>query len=120
MVDDGPGSSRLARSVIVSNHVVRTAGMVAAAGLVALANGGSALAQPGDSCSPGAVMRAQADMMNQMADYLAANSNADNTQPADPAAALRMAAAMRSIQADMASSCGLLMDQLPPGIPPGH
>jgi hypothetical protein len=105
----------------VPPRVVRTAGLVVAAGLVALANGGSALAQPGDSCDPATVMRAQADMMNQMADYLAANPNVGNTQtPADPAAALRMAAAMRSIQADVAASCGVSMDQLPPGVTPGH
>ena len=46
-------------------RVVRTAALVVAAGLVALANGGSALAQPpGDSCSPAAMMSAQADEMN--------------------------------------------------------
>jgi len=44
-------------------------------------------------------MRAQADMMNELADYLAAHPNVGNAQtPADQAAALRMVAAMRSAQ----------------------
>ena len=98
-------------------RVVRPTGLIVAAGLVALANSGSAVAQPGDSCDPAVVMRAQADMMNQMADYLAANPNVGDTQtPADQAAALRMVAAMRSMQADMAASCGML----PLGTTPGH
>src|ERR1700737_2332936 len=93
--------------------VVRTAALVVAAGLVALANGGSALAQPpGDSCSPAAMMSAQADEMNQLADYLRAHPNVDNTDnPADAADALQMVAAIRNIQAPMAASCGLSMDQ---------
>jgi hypothetical protein len=66
-------------------------------------------------------MRAPADMMNQLADYLAAHPNVGNTQtPADQAAALRMVAATRSAQADMAASCDLSMDQAPPGPTPGH
>ena len=45
-------------------RAVRTAGLVVAAGLMALANGGSATAQPpGVSCDPATMMRAQADQM---------------------------------------------------------
>jgi hypothetical protein len=97
--------------------MVRVAGLAVAAGLLALANGGSALAEPpGDSCSPAVMMRAQADQMTVLSDYLAAHPDAGNAgSPTDAAAALRMAAAMRNIQADMAASCGMTMDQLLPG-----
>ena len=46
-------------------------------------------------------MRAQADKMTQLADYLAAHPNAGNTDsPADAAAALHMVADLRNIQAE--------------------
>jgi hypothetical protein len=108
-------------------RVVRTAALVVAAGLaagsMALATGGSALAQPpGDSCSPAAMMSAQADEMGQLANYLRNHPNADNAgNPADAADALQMAAEIRNIQAGMAATCGLTMDQaMNPGLTPGH
>ena len=52
-------------------RVVRAAAVTVAAGVVALAYGGAAGAQPsGDQCSPAAMMRAHATAMTQMADYL--------------------------------------------------
>ena len=104
-------------------RAVRTAGLVVAAGLMALANGGSATAQPpGVSCDPATMMRAQADQMTQLANYLATHPNVGNTDsPADAADALQMVATLRNIQADMAASCGLSMDQpMPPGMTPGQ
>lgn len=69
------------------------------------------------------MMSAQADEMNQLADYLRAHPNAaDNAgNPADAADALQMVAALRNIQAGMAATCGLTMDQATnPGATPGH
>jgi hypothetical protein len=68
------------------------------------------------------MMRAQADMMTQLADYLAAHPNAGNTDsPADAAAALQMVADLRNIQASLSESCGLSMDQpMPAGMMPGQ
>jgi hypothetical protein len=56
------------------------------------------------------------------ADYLRNHPNADNAgNPADAADALQMVAALRNIQAGMAASCGLTMDQaMNPGLTPGH
>jgi hypothetical protein len=104
-------------------RVVRTAALIVAAGSMALVTGGTALAQPpGDSCSPAAMMSAQADEMNQLANYLRNHPNADNAgNPADAADALEMVASLRNIQAGMAASCGLTMDQaMNPGATPGH
>jgi hypothetical protein len=115
--------SNRARCGRVLPRVVHTAGLVVAVGLLAVANGGSAFAQPpGDTCSPAAMMRMQADEMTQLSNYLAAHPNAGNANsPADAAAALQMVAALRNIQADMAESCGLTMDQaMSPGMTPGH
>lgn len=57
-------------------------------------------------------MSAQADEMSQLADYLRNHPNVDNAgHPADAADALQMVAAIRNIQAGMAASCGLTMDQ---------
>lgn len=120
-------NSRLERSVTVTNraHGIRVAAGLAAAS-IALATAGSALAQPpGDSCSPAAMMSAQADEMNQLADYLRNHpdaANGDNAgNPADAADALQMVAALRNIQAGMAAKCGLTMDQVTnPGSAPGH
>jgi hypothetical protein len=68
------------------------------------------------------MMSAQADEMSQLADYLRNHPNADNAgNPADAADALQMVAALRNIQAGMAASCGLTMDQaMNPGLTPGH
>jgi hypothetical protein len=107
----------------VLSRALRTAALVVAAGSVALATGGSALAQPsGDSCSPSAMMSAQADEMNQLADFLRLHPNAGNADnPVDAAAALQMVAAIRNIQANMAGMCGLTMDQaMNPNWMPGH
>jgi hypothetical protein len=106
---------------------VRVIAVIVAAGVVALAGAGSAAADPLDSCPPGAMMRAQADQMNLLANFLAAHPNAGNSDsPEDTVAALQMVAGLRNIQAGMADSCGITMDQLvPPGtnldqlIPPG-
>jgi hypothetical protein len=94
---------------------------------IGLAGTGLAAADPLDSCPPGAMMRAQADQMNLLANFLAAHPDAGNSDsPADAVAALQMVAGLRNIQAGMAESCGITMSQLvPPGtnfdqvIPPG-
>jgi heme-binding protein len=114
----------------VAPRVVRVAAAVAA-GVVALAAGGVAGAQPpGDSCSPAAMMRAHAAAMTQMADYL--DSHPDVQQAFTDArsrataqerqAAVKaytdahpdVAAAFQNIHqrvADLSASCGLSMDQ---------
>ncbi len=58
-----------------------------------------------------------------LADYLRAHPNAaDNAgNPADAADELQMVAALRNIQAGMAATRGLTMDQATnPGATPGH
>jgi hypothetical protein len=68
------------------------------------------------------MMSAQADEMNQLADFLRLHPNAENaSNPADAAGALQMMAAIRNIQANMVASCGLTMDQaMNPNWTPGH
>ena len=101
--------------------MVCAAALVLVPGFVALINGGSTSAQPGDTCSPAAMMSAQADEMNQLANYLATHPNANSDNPADAAGALQMIAAIRNIQAGMAANCGLTMDQvMQPGTTPGQ
>ena len=95
----------------------RIGGVITGAGVIALAGASSATADPLDSCPPGAMMRAQADQMNLLANFLAAHPNAGNSDsPADAVAALQMVGGLRGIQADMLESCGITMDQL---VPPG-
>ena len=104
----------------VMRRWVRAGGLVLTAGFVALGTAGTAVADPLDSCSPAVMMRAQADQVGALAAFLAAHPNAGNSDsPQDAAAALQMVATMRNIQANMAESCGLTMDQLAPGATPG-
>jgi len=102
-----------------------------AAGVVMLASGGAAGAQPpGDQCSPAAMMRAHAAAMSQMADYLDAHPdvqqavtnarsmptaeerqaamNAYNAAHPDVASAFQN---MHQSVANLTTSCGLSMDQ---------
>jgi len=110
--------SNSAHDGCVLSRVVRTAALVVAAGVVALANSGAAAAEPpAEPCSPAAMMRAQADMMTQLANFLITHPDVANADdPANAAAALQMTAALRNIQADMAETCGLSIDQslMPP------
>jgi hemophore-related protein len=111
--------------------MVRAAAVWVAAGVVALATGSAAGAQPpGDQCSPAAMMRAHAAAMTQMADYLDAHpdvqqalTNARNMPtPQERQAAMNdynaahpdVAAAFQNMHqpvANLMMSCGLSMDQ---------
>jgi hypothetical protein len=67
------------------------------------------------------MMSAQSDEMNQLAGYPRAHPMLTTRTTGDAAAALPMVAAIRNIQAGMAASCGLSMDQaMSPGMTPGH
>jgi heme-binding protein len=123
--------SNFAHGGWVPLRVVQAAAVGVAAGVVALATGGAAGAQPpGDQCSPAAMMRAHAAAMTQMADYLDAHLDVQEAltsarnmpTPQQRQAAMNdynaahpdVAAAFQNMHqpvTNLMTSCGLSMDQ---------
>ena len=105
-----------ARGGRVLARVFGTAAIAVAAAMAALATSGSAIADPPGDCSPGAMMRMQADIMSQLGAYLATHPDAGNSEsPAAAADALQMVAGIRNSQAAMADSCPSLVEGAMPG-----
>jgi heme-binding protein len=139
--------SKSAHGGWVSLRAVRAAAVSFAAGVVALASGGAAGAQPPENqCSPAAMIRAHATAMTQMADYLDASPDVQQAltdarsmpTPQERQAAMNayndahpdVAAAFGNMHqpvANLMTSCGLSMDQsmmmpggmMMPGMMPG-
>ncbi|MGZ5392890.1 MAG: hemophore-related protein [Mycobacterium sp.] len=123
--------SNFAHGRWVPLRVVQAAAVGVAVGVVALATGSAAGAQPpGDQCSPAAMMRAHGTAMTQMADYLDARPDVQqaltnarsmptsqerqaamndyNAAHPDVAAAFQN---MHQPVANLMTTCGLSMDQ---------